>query len=167
MREIVLLLDNIRSAHNVGAILRTAEGLGVKRVYALGLTPYPRQAGDTRLPHVSARASRAIAKTALGSERQVVCQPAERPHQLIKELKASGYTLIGLEQTPDSRPLTGYTAGGSRRLALIVGHEVKGLSSGLLAKCDVVLAIPMAGKKESFNVSAAAAMAVYHLTFNA
>lgn len=162
MPRLVLLLDNIRSAHNVGSILRTAEGLGVKAVYALGITPYPTQSGDQRLPHVAAKATNQIAKTALGAETHITCTYAADPVQLISQLKKQGYKIIALEQAPASVALSKLDQLGDK-LALVLGNEVDGVSQALVDLSHLTAEIPMPGKKESLNVAAAAAIAIYQL----
>ncbi|HEX9595057.1 MAG TPA: TrmH family RNA methyltransferase [Candidatus Saccharimonadales bacterium] len=165
MIEIVLILDNIRSALNVGAIMRTAAGLGVSEIYVLGLTPYLRVAGDQRLPHIVKRAERQILKTALGAEKFVNLKPVDNPIELADMLKSQGYQLISIENHTGSQELPKYKT--NTKTALILGSEVDGVQPGLIAASDKVLSIPMTEAKESFNVAAAAAMAIYHFKFRA
>ncbi|HVQ43474.1 MAG TPA: TrmH family RNA methyltransferase [Candidatus Saccharimonadia bacterium] len=158
-----LILSDLRGAGNVGAILRTADATAVECVYACGYTPYPRQAtGDSRPPHVIASNTRAIAKTALGAELTIPVR--HRPDTLtaISEAKHNGFTIIMLEQAETSLNLFSFVP-SSRRLALVVGNEVEGLSRELLAQASTILEIPMLGQKESLNVASAAAVALYRL----
>lgn len=163
MPQLIVIAHDIRSTHNVGSLLRTAEGLGVTCVYFTGYTPYPSLENDPRLPHEAARIHRQISKTALGAE---TTQHWERHGDilaLLGELKADGYLIAALEQSPDSRLLPKYVC--PDKLALLLGREVEGIEPELLSYCDVTLEIPMAGRKESFNVVQAAAMALYQFTF--
>lgn len=162
MREIVVIAHDIRSTHNVGSLLRTAEGLGVAKLYFTGYTPYPALPGDTRLPHLAAKLTKQIEKTALGAEKLVPYQPVDIT-ECLSALKADGFTVMALEQTNDSVLLPEYRP--PEKVALLLGREVEGIDPALLAQCDGALEIPMFGRKESFNVVQAAAMALYHLRF--
>lgn len=160
MVQLVLVLDNLRSAHNVGAILRTADATGVKRIICTGTTPYPRLPGDTRDPVVASRNTREIAKVALGAELSQTIEHAGATIDALTKLQSAGWVLIGLEQAPGATPLFDVKAPG--RVALIVGNEVTGLHSDVLAICDRVAEIPQRGAKESLNVSVATGIALYH-----
>ncbi len=161
--EIVLIAHNIRSTHNVGSLLRTADGLGVKTVYFTGYTPYPLHAADERLPHIANKLDKQIHKTALGAEKFQKWLYQEDILSLIQTLKSDGYTVCALEQSPNSVALPKFIA--PNKIAIIIGREVEGLESAVLAAATIVLEIPMKGKKESFNVAQAAAMALYHVSF--
>lgn len=163
MRQLVLIAHNVRSAHNVGSLLRTGEGLGVARIVLTGYTPYPLQTNDARLPHIAERVNRQISKTALGADKQAVWSYTADPLAAIAKLKKEGYTVAALEQAPGALGLPGFTP--PDKIALIVGREVEGLEPEILAAADRILEIPMFGHKESYNVAAAAAMALYHLRF--
>ncbi len=164
MRQLVLIAHNVRSAHNIGALLRTADGLGVLTVYLTGYSPYPAIKHDARLPHITRKLHNQIAKTALGAEKTIAIKHAKAVTKIIGKLKHDGYTVGALEQTkgaillPDFKP--------PDKLAIIVGREVDGLEPDVIKAADVVLQIPMLGRKESFNVSVAAAIALYHMRFN-
>lgn len=159
MPEILVILHNIRSTHNVGSVFRTAEGFGVSKIMLSGYTPYPTVANDSRLPHIREKLTTQIHKTALGAEAMV---PFEYMEQLdLTALKHAGYRIIGLEQSPKSIILKDYHL--PQKVALLLGEEVNGIPSNLLAQCDDIIEIPMKGKKESFNVSVAAAIAIYEL----
>lgn len=160
MPEIIVIAHNIRSTHNVGAIFRTAEGFGVKKIFLSGYTPYPIQPGDSRLPHIAEKLTSQIHKTALGAETIVPFEYVERPD--ILSLKETGYRIVGLEQAPSAVILPDYQP--PQRIALILGEEVKGISGDLLQECDDIIEIPMHGKKESYNVSVATGIALYALT---
>lgn len=160
--KVALVLCDVRSAHNVGSILRTADGLGIDEVYLTGITPYPQSPNDDRLPHVRKKVEALINKTALGAQNSVNWHHDPDPEVCIKALKKAGYKVAALEQTPDSLQLSSYSPDSS--IALAVGNEVDGLSANILDMADVRLEMPMKGTKESFNVSVAAAIALYHLT---
>lgn len=157
--SLVLIVHNIRSTHNVGAIFRTAECCGVDKLILSGYTPYPHIQNDSRLPHLSAKISRQIHKTALGTELKVPFEQMASPP--IVELRSQGYRIVALEQAKRSVPLIDYPPGN--KLALLIGEEVNGINPRLLEQCDDVVEIPMYGQKESFNVSVATGMALYEL----
>jgi tRNA G18 (ribose-2'-O)-methylase SpoU len=137
--------------------------LGVKSVCLTGYTPYPISAKDDRLPYLAKKIDAQIHKTALGAERFVKWQHSERIEIVLSKLRTDGFKIVGLEQHPDAVRLPEYRA--STKTALIVGREVEGLEAEILTACDTIIEIPMSGRKESFNVAVAAAMALYHLRF--
>lgn len=159
----MVIAHNIRSVHNVGSILRTADGLGVAKVYLTGYTPYPAQPDDPRPPHIRDKLTKQLHKTALGAEQTVATEYYERPITLIQKLKKQGYLLIGLEQAASSVDIRSYQPKSSR-LALLLGEEVHGITAELLKLCDDVIEIPMLGHKESLNVSVAAGISIYELS---
>lgn len=161
MTQVVLIAENVRSAHNVGSLLRTADGLGVSHVYLVGYTPHPPSAHDKRLPHEQARALSQISKTSLGSEKTVSWSHETEMESLLLRLKNEGYGLVGLEQTDKSVPLHEYKP--PPKVSLVVGNEIEGISGQTLMLCDALLEIPMHGTKESFNVAIASAIALYSL----
>ena len=159
MPEIIVVAHNIRSTHNVGAIFRTAEGFGVSKIILSGYTPYPLLKKDSRLPHISEKLTAQIHKTALGAETLVPFEYSELPP--LELLKSQDYRIIGLEQADRSISLKHYTA--PEKLVLLIGEEVHGIEAQYLALCDDIIEIPMVGKKESFNVSVATGIALFHL----
>ena len=158
MKQLTVILYNIRSTYNVGAILRTCDCLGVDEVIFTGYTPFI----DKGLPHEQSKLEKAIHKTALGAERALKWRRAEI-NEALAELKGQGYKIVALEQGSNSLNLA-----DSPRLegniALILGEEVHGIPEELLKKCDHLLEIPMRGQKESFNVSVATGIALWELT---
>ena len=163
MRDIILVAHNLRSCHNVGSLLRTAEGLGVQKVILSGYTPHGTHSNDRRLPHEIAKITNQIHKTALGAEHSI---PWDYHHEILPvmaKLKEEGWAIAALEQAEDARELPKYHP--PHKVVLIVGREVEGLEPEVLAVCDTVLEIPMYGRKESFNVAQAAAMALFHCRF--
>ena len=155
----MVILYNIRSTYNVGAILRSCECLGVKDVILTGYTPYL----DKGLPHEQAKLKKQIHKTALGAEDMLNARRIDDINEAIETLKKDGYQILALEQgehslnLADSPELEG-------KLALILGEEVHGIPQDILGQCDHLLEIPMLGKKESFNVSVATGIALWELT---
>lgn len=163
MRQIIIIAHDIRSCHNVGSLLRTAEGLGIEKVYLTGYTPYPIFDGDERLPHISRKIDKDIRKTALGAENQVSWEYEPEVTTVFERLKADGYQIAALEQATDSIQLPEFKPGD--KIAILLGREVEGIDTQIIKNCDVTLEIPMFGKKESFNVVQAAAMVLYHCRF--
>jgi len=161
MRSLVLIAHNLRSAHNVGSLLRTAEGLGVEQVYLTGYTPYPAQPQDKRLPHEISKIDKQISKTALGAEK--ILGIDSDIDATISDLKKTGFVIAAIEQSDNSVELPKYQP--PKKIALLVGREVDGLEPEFLRQCEIILEIPMFGKKESFNVVQAAAMTLYHCRF--
>lgn len=160
-KKIVLIAHNLRSAHNVGSLLRTADGLGIKTVYLSGYTPYPISPNDERLPHIKDKVSKRINKTSLGSEDYVGWKHERDVYKLIDVLAKKGFTVAALEQTNESVALQNVVI--PEKIALIVGREVSGIEKRLLDACSIHIHIPMQGGKESFNVSVAAAMALHFI----
>lgn len=159
--QIVVIAHNIRSTHNVGAILRSADGFGVDKFFYTGYTPYPQQANDVRLPHESAKITQHIHKTALGAEKTVASEHRPDITALLQELKAQTFSIIGLEQDARSVKLPQFTP--PQKVALLIGEEVEGITPELRTLCDTLVEIPMHGHKESFNVSVATGIALYEL----
>lgn len=164
MRQIILIAHNLRSCHNVGSLLRTAEGLGVDKVILTGYTPYPLRAGDSRLPHEAVKINRQISKTALGADEHIAWEQQPSIEVVIDMLRRDGWTLAAVEQARGSIALPDFTP--PSKVALLVGREVEGVEIDVLKLMDAVLEIPMFGQKESFNVVQAAAMALYHCRFS-
>lgn len=159
MSQLILIAHDIRSAHNVGALLRTAECLGINHVYFTGYTPYPATPHDERLPHIAAKLSRQIEKTALGTERLVEWSHEPDIVELITKLRNNNFTIVGLEQDSRSIPLSDYDA--PDKIALLIGREVEGIAQDLREMCNVLVEIPQSGQKESLNVVQATAIALY------
>lgn len=163
MRQIVLIVHNVRSCHNVGSLLRTAEGLGVQKVLLTGYTPYPQAKGDKRLPHEAAKLHRQIHKTALGAEESVNWEHHNDVLTQIARLRDDGFRVMALEQTEDTVKLPDFSP--PDKSAVVVGREVEGIEPEVINACDGALEIPMFGRKESFNVAQAAAMCLFHCRF--
>lgn len=160
MEQITLVLDNIRSAYNVGAILRSCAAFSVENVVALGITPYPEQPNDPRLPHVSRNAHRSIAKTALGAENIVKVEHYENTHDFLQILSQP---LYALEQTTSAQPVHDFRV--EPPYSLVVGNEVDGVSPQLLEAAHGHIVIPHSSAKNSLNASVATGVALstlYH-----
>ena len=160
MVKITVIAHNIRSTFNIGSIFRTADGLGVEEIILSGYSPYPSHPEDTRLPHISSKLTNQIHKTALGAESIVPFRVTKTPP--IDELREAGYRIVALEQSAHSTPLHLYKT--PSKIALLIGEEVTGIDPNLLQLSDDIIEIPMLGKKESFNVSVATAIALYQLS---
>ncbi|MBU0546440.1 RNA methyltransferase [Patescibacteria group bacterium] len=143
----VLILPNIRSAHNVGAMFRTADGAGVDKIFLTGYTPRPPH------PHLD--------KVSLGAEMWMDWQYSAQAGRLLKQLKEKGYNIVALEQTEKSICIFDWKPKFS--LALIVGNEKTGVTKSMLKYCDEAVHIPMLGKKKSLNVSVAGGIAMFHV----
>ena len=163
MYKIVIIADNIRSTHNIGSILRTADAFGVERVIVSGYTPYPRLPHDSRLPHIIDKNSRDIAKTALGAELTMAITYSDDVLVTIRSLAKDGFMVVGLEQDPLSVDMSTYLPDCD--IALLIGEERHGLTDELRSLCSQLLEIPMLGKKESLNVSVATAVCLYQLRY--
>lgn len=175
--KVVSILYNIRSLHNVGSIFRTADAAGVEKIYLCGITPAP----VNRFGKIEPK----LAKVSLGAEKTMLWDASARSTQstlkLIENLKKDGYKIFAVEQNKKSIPY--YTLNPKRhklkKIALILGNEVKGLPPSILKKADKILEIPMRGAmirqahhprrlgrgKESLNVAVAFGIVVFHLAF--
>jgi tRNA G18 (ribose-2'-O)-methylase SpoU len=145
--ELHLVVHNIRSAHNVGSMLRSADSLGATKVWIVGYSPAP------DLPKVQ--------KTALGAEGYVPWEQLPEVEDAIARLRADGFRIAGLEL--DDRAVDLFDYAVPKRLALVVGNEVEGIPPSIRGLCDDLIKIPQRGKKESLNVAVAAAIAMYAL----
>ena len=161
--SIVLIAHDIRSTHNVGCLLRTAECFGVERVYLTGYTPYPSLPNDQRLPHIHQKLSAQIHKTALGAEQLVAWDYAEDAVAVIATLKKADYSVCALEQTPGSHDISSWMP--PDKIAILLGREVEGIADSFLELCDYALEVRQFGQKESLNVVQAAAIALYQARF--
>ena len=143
-----LVLPNIRSAHNVGAFFRTADGAGVEQIYITGYSPQP--------PHPG------LVKVSLGAENSVPWRYVRQTGRLLKQLSSQGIQIVGLEQAKNSVTLESWQP--TFPVCLVVGNEVTGLPLPLRKLCDVLVEIPMRGVKNSLNVSVAGGIALYHVS---
>lgn len=151
----IAILHNIRSLHNVGSMFRTADGAGIEKVYLCGITPTPIDIlGCVRQP---------LAKVALGAETMVPWEYRKSTTRLINSLKKKGYRVYAIEQDDGSIIYSSVINDSLDKIALMVGPEVEGLPKTLVDRADIILEIPMYGKKESLNVSVAFGIIAYEL----
>ena len=148
-RGTVVVLDDVRSRHNVGSIFRTADAFGVARMVLCGFTPLP--------PH------REIEKTALGATESVPWIHVPTARDAVEALRAEGYRILALEQTVLARPLPSFVSTGDMPLALVFGNELHGVSDEVVVACDEALVIPQVGTKHSLNVAVCAGVALWWL----
>lgn len=146
---VILILDNIRSMHNVGSVFRTADAFRADAIFLCGYTPRP--------PH------RDIHKTALGATETVHWQYFSQATDAVKEAKARNYSVWAVEQTDASTPLYTYQP-ALNGTALVLGNEVEGVADSLLSLCDGSIEIPQWGMKHSLNVSVAAGIVLWEIT---
>ena len=150
-RDSIVVLEDVRSVHNVGAIFRTAEAVGVSRIYLCGVSPAPFDRFG--------RARKDFAKTALGAEKIVAWEQVTDAGAVIRRLKKDGYFICAIEQTPRSVDFREIPDG--KNVVYIFGNEVLGVSKTVLDTADLVADIPMCGRKESLNVSVAVGIILY------
>lgn len=148
---VVVILDNVRSMHNVGSVFRTADAFLVSGIWLCGYTPRP--------PH------RDIQKTALGATETVHWQYAEKTSDAISVLKGEGYRIFAVEQVEKSVELQDFSFGSEEKLAIIFGNEVTGVDEELLSLCDGFVEIPQFGMKHSLNISVAAGIVLWEIIF--
>lgn len=149
LAQLEVLLDNVRSAWNVGAIFRTADGLGVGKIHLCGITPTPENTS--------------VAKTALGADQTIPWRAARNALTTAEKLKASGARLWALEQDERAVPVTHTWEATAAPVVLIVGNEVTGVDPALLDLCERIVYIPMHGQKRSLNVEVAFGIAIFAL----
>ena len=145
--DICVVLDSIRSLHNLGSIFRTCDGAGVSKVYLCGITGQPT---DPK-----------VAKTALGAEKTIPYEYKKHALTAVKDLKKQGYEVVSLELAKGSKRFDQVKY--SKKTCLVLGNEVTGVRKSILKESDKVVFIPMYGEKESLNVSVAFGVAVYEI----
>ncbi len=144
---VTVILDNIRSMHNIGSIFRTSDGFAIEQIYLCGITAQP--------PH------REIEKTALGATQSVNWTYFETPLQAIEKLRADGYQIIAIEQAENSIMLNKFVPIINNKYALILGNEVNGVSDEVMEQIDTCIEIPQFGTKHSFNVVVSAGIVLW------
>ncbi len=147
---VVIVLDNVRSAHNTGSAFRTADAFGVDKVFLGGITPVP--------------PSPELRKVALGAEEVVPFQHVQDVVDLVRQLKKDGYTVVAVEQTVNSVKLNRFSRKAGARYALVFGNEVDGVQQEVVDQCDFSLEIPQKGTKHSLNVSVSVGVVLWALT---
>lgn len=146
---IIVVLDEVRSMHNVGSVFRTSDGFLIESIYLCGLTPQP--------PH------RDIQKTALGATETVAWKHVTTTQQAIDELKQNGFTVIAIEQVHNSIALNQFKIDKSKKYAIVFGHEVNGVQEEIINQCDFSIEIPQLGSKHSLNISVSAGMVIWEM----
>ena len=146
---VIIVMDNIRSMHNVGSVFRTADAFLMQGIYLCGYTPQP--------PH------RDINKTALGATETVAWKYFATTLEAVQSLRDEGYTLYAVEQVENSLPLNEVKVAKQERLALVFGNEVSGVDAAVLALCQGSIEIPQMGMKHSLNISVAAGIVLWEL----
>ncbi len=146
---VAILLDNVRSLHNVGSAFRTADAFCIEKIYLTGITGTP--------PH------REIHKTALGATDSVEWEYAQHPGLAVQELKRRNYTIVVIEQTTESTPLQQFMPDSETKYCLVFGNEVDGVSDEVLELADLALEVPQAGTKHSLNISVCVGIIAWEL----
>ncbi len=136
---LVVVLDNVRSCHNIGSVFRTSDALLVEKIYLCGITSTP--------------PDKEIRKTALGAENSVAWEYLTSTLEIVSRLKEEGYVIVAIEQVEKSISLENYVPPENIKLALVFGNEVKGVQQEVVDVCDFALEIPQYGTKHSFNIS--------------
>lgn len=160
---IVILLHNIRSLQNVGSIFRTADAAGVKKIYLCGFTPAP--------VDVFGKPRQQVVKASLGAENFIEWDASARSARatikLLERLKKERFKIFAVEQDKKAKPYYRVKchASGVKKVAVVLGNEIKGLPPSILKRADKILEIPMNGRKESLNVSVAAGIVLYRLRY--
>jgi 23S rRNA (guanosine2251-2'-O)-methyltransferase len=144
---VVVVLDNVRSMHNIGSIFRTSDALAATAVYLCGITAQP--------PH------REIEKTALGATQSVTWEYFEDTLQAIEKLRADGYQIVAIEQAENSTMLNEFQPSTDEKYALIFGNEVNGVSDEAMQMIDACIEIPQFGTKHSFNIVVSAGIILW------
>lgn len=148
-----LILHNIRSSENVGSIFRTADAVGISKIFLTGITPSPVDRFG--------RLNRKVAKSALGAEHVMSFEKYPQIGKVLENLKRQNFQIVAIEQSVNS--IDYKTVKIKSKVAFVLGSEVGGLPDGVLNKSDAVVEIPMVGKKESLNVSVAAGVAIFRM----
>ncbi len=153
MSQKIIILDHVRSAHNVGSVFRTGDGAGVSKVYLVGYTPAPIDRFG--------RPQKEITKTSLGASGVIPWEqvPGEDIKNKILSLKEEGFTVVAVEQ--DKASVNFYDFNKPEKVCYVFGNEVDGVSREVLDLADVILEIPMQGMKESLNVSVTAGIVLF------
>jgi 23S rRNA (guanosine2251-2'-O)-methyltransferase len=148
---IIIVLDNMRSHNNIGSIFRTADAFLSEAIYLCGITACP--------PH------RDIHKTALGATETVEWKYFEKTETAIEELKSAGYIIYAVEQVENATNLDKLNINKETKIALVVGHEINGVSQQIVNQSDLCIEIPQLGTKHSLNVAVSVGIVVWHLLF--
>jgi 23S rRNA (guanosine2251-2'-O)-methyltransferase len=153
MSRTFVVLDSIRSAHNVGAIFRTAEGAGVSKIYLTGYTPAPRDRFGRPVAEIE--------KTSLGASAMVPWESVSDVRECIQTLRNNGVVTVAVEMLSGARSLYEFVPPTDLDVAYIFGNEVTGITEEVCAECDAAIMIPMAGQKESLNVATSVGIVLF------
>ncbi len=146
---VIAVLENVRSAYNVGSVLRTADAFLLEAVYTTGYTAHP--------PH------KEISKTALGADQSVTSKHFANAADAVAALKAQGYKVLAIEQAEESHQLNQFTMADGEKLAVVFGNEVSGVEQSTILLCDGCIEIPQLGMKHSLNISVAAGIVLWEM----
>lgn len=146
---VVVVLDNIRSCHNIGSVFRTCDALLIEKIFLCGITATP--------------PNKEIHKAALDAEKSVTWEYAQNAEEVVNKLKESGYRVYAVEQVQNSIMLTDFNPAENEQLALIFGNEVKGVQQSVIDLCHGVIEIPQFGTKHSFNISVSAGIVLWEV----
>ncbi len=146
---LIIVLDNVRSMHNIGSVFRTSDAFLIEALYLCGITARP--------PHSE------IQKTALGSTESVTWKYFEETKRAIHSLKKDGYIIVGIEQTDKSISLQNFTPFNDKKYALVFGHEVRGVGQEIIDLCDISIEVPQFGTKHSLNISVCSGIVIWEI----
>lgn len=149
-KPLIVVLDNVRSLHNVGSVFRTSDAYLVEKIFLCGITAVPPSAE--------------IHKTALGAEDTVQWEYAKNTVAVVASLKANGYTVLAIEQVEGSVSLNDFAIDNNRKYAVILGNEVKGVQQSVVDQCDACIELPQFGTKHSLNVSVTAGIVIWEFS---
>ena len=157
-KKFYLILHRVRSAYNVGSMFRSADGIGVDKIFITGFT----QAPSEKEYAFQSKAEKMLSKTALGADKYVPWEKARSLGKLIEKLKNENFQIVALEQNENSIDYRSFKP--KDKIVLIVGNEPRGIDKRILKKCDIIMELPMRGQKQSLNVAVALGIAGYKLT---
>lgn len=144
---VLVLLDNIRSMHNIGSVFRTSDAFLIEKIYLCGITATP--------------PNKEIRKTALGATESVEWEYAKEINELVPQLKSNGFKIVCVEQTEASKSLSDFEFNSSEKYAIIFGNEVDGVQQSVINESDICIEIPQRGTKHSLNVSVCAGIVLW------
>jgi tRNA G18 (ribose-2'-O)-methylase SpoU len=147
---VIVILDNIRSCHNIGSVFRTSDALLIEKIFLCGITATP--------------PNKEIHKTALDAEKSVLWEYAEDSLEVVKNLQSSGYRVFAIEQVENSISLPEFKVDVQEKIALVFGNELKGVQQSVINQCNGAIEIPQYGTKHSLNISVSAGIVLWELT---
>ena len=147
--QVAVVLDNVRSQHNIGSVFRTADAFRIERILLCGITATP--------------PNREMQKTALGATETVSWEYCENTLQAVEQLRKDGFTILAIEQVEGSVPLENFDPGKFEKIALVFGNEVNGVNEAIVNEADACIEIPQFGTKHSLNISVTAGIVLWHV----